>query len=69
MSQRDIEDLQIRLTHQELAIDELNSTVARQDQVITELTQQLVRIRAMVDELRPSPLGEDPAAEPPPPHY
>ena len=66
--QDQVEDLQIRWAHQELAIEALNETVARQDQQIVELRQELARLKQMLLELKPSPLG-DTADEPPPPHY
>lgn len=64
-----IEDLQVRIAHQELAIEALNETVARQDQAIARLQQQLVEVTEMLRELKPSPLGSEPTEEPPPPHY
>lgn len=67
--QDQIEDLQVRFAHQELAIEALNETVARQDQLIAELREQLVQLQQMMLELKPSPLGSDVADEPPPPHY
>ena len=67
--QEQLEDLQIRLTHQDLAIEALNQTVARQDRRIAELGEQLARVRQILAELKPSPLGTDSAQEPPPPHY
>lgn len=67
--QEQLEDLQIRLTHQDLAIEVLNRTVASQDRRITELGEELERVRQLLAELKPSPLGADSAEEPPPPHY
>jgi len=64
-----IEDLQVRFAHQELAIDALNKTVAHQDRQIAELREELVQLKQMLLELKPSPLGNDVADEPPPPHY
>lgn len=64
-----VEDLQVRVSHQELAIEALNQSVARQDREIARLHDELERLRAMVEELRPSPLGGDAGSEPPPPHY
>lgn len=69
MADHPIEDLQARLTHQELAIEALNDTVARQDRLLLELQAQIRSLHERLQALRPSPLGEDPAAEPPPPHY
>jgi SlyX protein len=67
--QEQLEDLQIRLTHQDLAIEVLNRTVASQDRRITELGEELERVRQLLAELKPSPLAADSAQEPPPPHY
>ena len=67
--QEQLEDLQVRAAHQELAIEALNATVARQDRLIAELREELERLRQTVSELKPSPLGADVADEPPPPHY
>jgi len=64
-----IEDLQVRIAHQELAIETLNATVARQDRLIVALQGQLEELQQLVRELKPSPLGSDIADEPPPPHY
>jgi SlyX protein len=67
--QEQLEDLQIRLTHQDLAIEALNQTVAKQDRRIAELGEELARVRQILAELKPSPLGADSEQEPPPPHY
>lgn len=64
-----IEDLQIRLTQQELVIEALNETVARQDRLLLDLQAQIRSLHDRLQALKPSPLGEDPMAEPPPPHY
>ena len=73
MSQQDlqsaVEDLQIRLSHQDLTIEALSETVAQQQRLIAELQAQLEHVNDIVRELRPSPLGPPDAAEPPPPHY
>lgn len=67
--QDQLEDLQVRSAHQELAIEALNETVARQDQLIAGLREELAQLKQMLLELKPSPLGVDAADEPPPPHY
>lgn len=69
MSYSAIEDLQMRIAHQEVAIEALDETVARQDQLIRELRDEIVEIRRRLSALTPSPLGVDSADEPPPPHY
>lgn len=67
--QEQLEDLQARFAHQELAIEALSEAVVRQDRLIAGLREELRRVREQVEELRLSPLGGDPSAEPPPPHY
>jgi SlyX protein len=67
--QADLEDLQVRFAHQELAIEALHDALIRQDRLIEEMRDELARITQVLAELRPSPLGADPADEPPPPHY
>lgn len=69
MMRDELEDLQVRFTHQELTIETLNQTVVRQDQLIAEMRKELSRLQEIVRELRPSPLDGDSAHEPPPPHY
>ena len=69
MTQEQIDDLQVRIAHQEMAIEALNDTVARQDRVIAVLQEELAGVQRALRELRPSPLGSDSADEPPPPHY
>lgn len=64
-----LEDLQVRLAHHELALETLNETVVRQDRLIAELREELRRVQQQLRDLRPSPLDGDPSAEPPPPHY
>ena len=69
MTAEEVEDLQCRLAHQELAIETLSDTVVRQGQMLDELHAELAKIRALLRELRPSPLDGAPDREPPPPHY
>jgi SlyX protein len=64
-----IEDLQMRVAHQELAIESLNETVMRQDQMLSNLQAELAILRERLLALQPSPLGEGDGPEPPPPHY
>ena len=54
--------------HQELAIEVLNETVARQDRLIDALREEVSQLRQVLQELRPSPLGTDGGHESPP-HY
>ncbi|MGB5199343.1 MAG: SlyX family protein [Sedimenticolaceae bacterium] len=69
MTEHQLEDLQIRLTHQEMAIETLNRAVAQQDLLIAQLRADLAQVGQMLHALRPSPLGDATAEEPPPPHY
>ena len=64
-----LEDLQIRFAHQDVAIEALNETVARQDRLIADLRAELDEVKRDLRELHPSPVGGDAASEPPPPHY
>lgn len=69
MSADPIEDLQVRLAHQELTIEALNETVSRQDRLLLELQAEIRSLHERLKALTPSPLGEGSATEPPPPHY
>lgn len=69
MSEAEIEDLQVRVAHQEVALEALENTVTRQDQMIRGLLDEIAELRRRLAALSPSPLGDDPADEPPPPHY
>lgn len=64
-----IEDLQIRMAHQELAIETLNETVTRQERELAELRDTVARLAERLRALQPSPLGDVDGREPPPPHY
>jgi uncharacterized coiled-coil protein SlyX len=63
-----VEDLQIRVEHQEMAIEELNRTVMLQAHRLTELEAELAGLRDRLRALQPSPLGDGDAQEIPP-HY
>ncbi len=67
MTDSRIDDIEARLMHQELVIEVLNQTVARQDRSIDALREEVSQLRQVLRELRPSPLGEDGGHEPP--HY
>lgn len=64
-----IEELQIRLAHQEIAIEALNDAVSRQDAQLAELRETLARLVERLQAVQPSPLGDADGPEPPPPHY
>ncbi len=69
LMQDQLDDLQARLTHQDLAIEALNEIVVRQERRLSELGEELQQLKQIMLELRLSPLGADAADEPPPPHY
>ncbi len=66
--ENDITDLQIRLTHQESTLEELNQVIIQQQKAIDQLTltvsQMSERMRSMAD----SNIA-DQSQETPPPHY
>lgn len=63
-----IEDLEIRLSHQEAAIDELTRTVLTQERAIHEQAEALRRLERQLRAALPSPVAA-PEDESPPPHY
>ncbi|MDV3239707.1 MAG: SlyX family protein [Gammaproteobacteria bacterium] len=63
-----IEDLEIRLSHQEAAIDELTRTVLTQERTIHEQAEALRRLERQLRAALPSPVAA-PEDESPPPHY
>lgn len=64
--QKHITDLEIRITHQEAAIDELTMTVLRQEKMMVKLQQEVTMLRKQLKGLSDiAPLSE----ETPPPHY
>ncbi len=67
--QAQIDDLQMRFAHQELALEMLHDTVVRQDRVIAELLTEVQELRALLREIKRSPVDGNATDEPPPPHY
>lgn len=65
---KEIEDLQIRLTYQEESLQQFSITVMKQQNEIDILKQELERLTQRVRELTPSDVGRA-DEEPPPPHY
>ena len=63
-----ITDLEIRITHQEAAIEEMNGVLLKQHQLIESLRAELVMLQR---QLRDMGTGNDAdvSQEPPPPHY
>ncbi len=63
-----LEDLEIRIAHQELALEELTRTTLAQQQRINELNVQIEYLRSLIKELTPSAVAPR-SEETPPPHY
>lgn len=61
-------DLQTRMAFQDDAIQELNATVARQQNQIAELLTAFKELRQQVKNMPPSQVASA-AEETPPPHY
>jgi SlyX protein len=63
-----IDALEMRLAHQDQTADDLNEALTAQWKVIDDLTRQVARLEAQLQEVRDSAGGAD-GPEPPPPHY
>lgn len=63
-----IERLETRLTHQDLALEDLNSALTSQWHQIDRLTRQVALLNERIQTLGTEPAGPA-AVEPPPPHY
>jgi SlyX protein len=61
-------DLEIRLTHQDAAIEALTESSLKQQLQIEEVLGQLQQIRILLQQLAPPETGAL-SDEPPPPHY
>ncbi|WP_135079739.1 SlyX family protein [Terasakiella sp. SH-1] len=61
-----IVDLEIRLTHQDNTIDDLNKTIFEQWQVIDQLTKDVHSLKERLKALTPSEIDDAPYI---PPHY
>jgi SlyX protein len=59
-------DLEIRLTHQEAALHELNECIVVQQKTIDQLTRQ---VRNLQQQLQTGAGVAPPGEETPPPHY
>ena len=66
MSARDIEQLEVRITHQEAAIDELTRQSLLHQRQINELIGHVEKLQQQLRELAE---GRDPIVDAPPPHY
>jgi SlyX protein len=61
-------DLQIRVTHQEAAIEALTQNYLALEKHLLALEKQMLDIKSILKEAMPSLLAS-PAEETPPPHY
>lgn len=61
-------DLEIRLTHQEAALEEMGAALLRQDRTITELRVIVDRLQSQLRDISVSNIASA-AEETPPPHY
>lgn len=63
-----LEDLEIRIAHQEAAIEELTRTNLAQQQQLEALQVQIGYLKSLIKELSPSAVASR-SEETPPPHY
>jgi SlyX protein len=66
--ERRLMDLEIRLTHQEAALETLNDVIVSQQRLIDKLDGELRQAHKRLKELDIAPGGTT-QPEPPPPHY
>ena len=60
-----VDELEVKVAHQDMTIDELNATITNQWKVIDDLTETVARLTQEVRNIG-NAAG---APEPPPPHY
>lgn len=63
-----ITDLEIRLTHQEAAMEEMNSVLLEQHKLIQRLRDEQAYLQRQLHDINTSNIA-DAADEAPPPHY
>ncbi|OOQ65409.1 SlyX family protein [Vibrio parahaemolyticus] len=63
-----INDLECQVAFQEQTIEDLNSALSQQQLQITKMQDQMKYVVGKVKNMDSSNM-EDPASEPPPPHY
>ncbi len=61
-------DLEIRLTHQEAALEEMNSVLLKQYKLIEKLRGEMAVLQGQLREMDTDSIANA-AEEPPPPHY
>jgi len=62
-----ITDLEIRLTHQEAALEEMNDVLLAQHTLIGKMQDDITRLQRQLQEHNASSVAE--LADEPPPHY
>jgi len=63
-----ITDLEIRITHQEAAMEEMNDVLLGQHKLIQALREELAHLQRQLRDMNASNIA-DAADETPPPHY
>lgn len=63
-----ITDLEIRITHQEAAMEEMNGVLLEQHQLIQQLRNELTHQKRQLQDMSSNNIA-DAADETPPPHY
>lgn len=63
-----LEDLEIRITHQDAALEELTRASLAQQQRIEALSAQIDYLKSLLKDLTPSAVASR-SEETPPPHY
>ena len=61
-------DLEIRITHQETALEEMGTTLTKQQKQIQALLADIATLQRQLRDLTPSNIAA-PHEETPPPHY
>ncbi|NOX76393.1 MAG: SlyX family protein [Gammaproteobacteria bacterium] len=61
-------DLEIRLTHQEAALEEMSDVLLKQHHMMESLQRNLAALQVQLRDTNPQGVA-DPSQEPPPPHY
>lgn len=63
-----VEDLEIRIAHQEVALEELTRSLLAQERLLREQSDTIQRLERQVRAALPSPVASR-DEETPPPHY
>jgi SlyX protein len=64
---RRIDELEMRMAHQDRTVEDLNATITAQWKEIEGLTRRLLRLEDQIRDIGSAPASNLP--EPPPPHY